>query len=161
MTNIQFEVNGETVQLAVEPHWTLLDILRNELNLTGTKSGCEIGDCCACTVIFEGRACNSCLVLAGELDGKTVLTIEGISDDGKLHPVQSAFVNHGASQCGFCTPGMIMASIALLNRDPNPSEDEIRLRLAGNICRCTGYTKIVEAVLVARNAMLTQGRAVK
>jgi carbon-monoxide dehydrogenase small subunit len=153
MQKVQFEVNGETVRLTAEPHWTLLDILRNELNLTGTKCGCEMGDCCACTIILDGRACNSCLVLAGELDGISVLTIEGLSKDGGLHPVQRAFVDHGAIQCGFCTSGMVMSTVALLNRNPNPSEDEVRLRLAGNICRCTGYTKIIEAVMAAGKAM--------
>jgi len=153
MPEVQFEVNGESVRLTAKPHWTLLDVLRNELNLTGTKCGCEMGDCCACTIILDGRACNSCLVLAAELDGSSVLTIEGLSKDGGLHPVQRAFVDHGAIQCGFCTPGMVMSTVSLLNRIPNPSKDEVRLRLAGNICRCTGYTKIVEAVMAASKAM--------
>ncbi len=161
MQKVQFEVNGQNVQLDVEPHWTLLDVLRRKLNLTGTKRGCEMGDCCACTVILNGRVCNACLVLAAELEGSSVQTIEGVTQNGKLHPVQQAFVDQGAIQCGFCTPGMVMSTLALLDRDPNPSEDEVRLRLAGNICRCTGYTKIIEAVMIAAKAMYAGDGEVK
>jgi carbon-monoxide dehydrogenase small subunit len=112
METVQFEVNGQGVHLDVEPHWTLLDVLRKKLNLTGTKRGCEMGDCCACTVILNGRVCNACLVLAAELEGSSVLTVEGVAKNDKLHPVQQAFVDHGAIQCGFCTPGMVMSTVA-------------------------------------------------
>jgi carbon-monoxide dehydrogenase small subunit len=161
METVQFEVNGQGVHLDVEPHWTLLDVLRKKLNLTGTKRGCEMGDCCACTVILNGRVCNACLVLAAELEGSSVLTVEGVAKNDKLHPVQQAFVDHGAIQCGFCTPGMVMSTVALLDRDPNPSEDEVRLRLAGNICRCTGYTKIIEAVMAAAKVIYAGDGEVK
>ena len=161
MEKVRFEVNGQSVQLDVEPHWTLLDVLRKKLNLTGTKRGCEMGDCCACTVILNGRVCNACLVLAAELEGSSVQTIEGVAQNDKLHPVQQAFVDHGAIQCGFCTPGMVMSTVALLDRDPNPSEDEVRLRLAGNICRCTGYTKIIEAVMAAAKVIYAGDGEVK
>ena len=161
MQKVQFEVNGQSVQVDVESHWTLLDVLRRKLNLTGTKRGCEMGDCCACTVVLNGRVCNACLVLAAELEGSSVLTIEGVAQNGKLHSVQQAFIDHGAIQCGFCTPGMVMSTVALLDRDPNPSEDEVRLRLAGNICRCTGYTKIIEAVMAAAKAIYAGDGEVK
>ncbi len=153
MTKVDFQVNGEKVQLDVEPHWTLLQVLRERLHLTGTRTGCEMGDCGACTVILNGRAVNACLVLAVEVNGGAVLTIEGLAKEGKLHPVQQAFVEHGAIQCGFCTPGMVMAAKAFLDKNPNPTEEHVRRGLAGNICRCTGYAKIVEAVLAASKAM--------
>lgn len=149
MKKVRFEVNGEMVNVDVEPHWTLLQVLRQSLNLTGTRSGCEMGDCGACTVILNGRAVNSCLVLAVEVEGGCVQTIEGLAKDGKLHPVQQAFVDHGAIQCGYCTPGMVMAAKAFLDKNRNPTEDEVRRGLAGNICRCTGYAKIIEAILAA------------
>lgn len=153
MKRIKFELNGEAVQLDAETHWTLLQVLRQMLYLTGTKSGCEMGDCGACTVILNGRAVNSCLVLAVEVEGGSVLTIEGLAKDGKLHPVQKSFVEHGAIQCGFCTPGAVMAAKALLDKKPNPTEEEVRRGLAGNICRCTGYVKIIEAVLASSKKM--------
>lgn len=149
MKKINFEVNGEKVRVDVEPHWTLLYILRHMLHLTGTRSGCEMGDCGACTVILNGRAVNACLVLGVEVEGGSILTIEGLRKDEKLHPVQQAFVDLGAIQCGFCTSGMVMAAKALLDKNPNPTEDEVRYGLEGNICRCTGYAKIIEAVLEA------------
>lgn len=155
MRRIFFEVNGERVEVDVEPHWTLLKVLREKLHLTGTRSGCEMGDCGACTVIFNGRAVNSCLTLVVEVEGGSVSTIEGLGKDDQLHPIQRAFIDHGAIQCGFCTPGMIMAVKALLDKNPSPKEDEVRQALAGNICRCTGYVKIIEAVLSASQAMNT------
>ncbi len=146
MRVITFELNGEQVRVEVEDNATLLEVLRERLGLTGTKRGCDTGDCGACTVILDGRAVNSCLVLAAEVDGCSVVTIEGLSADGRLHPVQQAFIEAGAMQCGYCTPGMIMSAKALLDHNPQPSERDIRKALAGNLCRCTGYVKIIEAV---------------
>lgn len=144
---ISLTVNGDAVQLAVPPLATLLDVLRNDLELTGTKYACGEGECGACSVLLDGRLVNSCLVLALECEGGEVLTIEGLGKNGSLHPIQSAFVEHGAIQCGFCSPGMIMATYALLEANPSPTEEEIRRALEGNLCRCTGYRKIVDAVL--------------
>lgn len=144
---ISFELNGDRMEVEVEPHWTLLHLLREELELTGTKSGCESGECGACTVLVNGEAINSCIYPVMEIDGEAVTTIEGIAKrSGELHPLQEAFVEQGAVQCGFCTPGMVMAAKALLDRNPNPTEEEIRHALAGNMCRCTGYVQIIEAV---------------
>ncbi len=144
---LAFTVNGEPVRLSVRPATTLLDVLRNDLELTGTKYGCGEGECGACSVILDGRLVNSCLVLAVECEGSRVLTIEGLQASGRLHPLQQAFVQHGAIQCGFCTPGMILAAYALLEANADPSEHEVRRALEGNLCRCTGYRKIVDAVL--------------
>ena len=146
-TELAFIVNGESVRLSVSPFATLLDVLRNDLELTGAKYGCGEGECGACSVILDDRVVNSCLVLALECAGSEVLTIEGLAAKGELHPIQQAFVAHGAIQCGFCTPGMIMAAYALLDTNPSPTEDEIRRALEGNLCRCTGYRKIIDAVL--------------
>ncbi|MCW8813489.1 MAG: molybdopterin-dependent oxidoreductase, partial [Chlorobium sp.] len=143
---IKINVNGTEYELAVKPSTTLLDLLRNQLLLTGAKKGCELGDCGACTVLLNGKAVNSCLVLAVEADGQNVLTIEGLAKGEKLHPIQQAFVEKGAIQCGFCTPGMILRTKALLDEKPDPSKEEIKKELSGNLCRCTGYTKILEAV---------------
>jgi carbon-monoxide dehydrogenase small subunit len=143
---LELKVNGEDYSLTVEPHRTLLEVIRNDLGLTGTKLGCGGGECGACTVILDGRAVKSCLMLALDARGKEIWTIEGLSRVGDLHPLQRAFVERGAIQCGFCTPGMIMASKALLDENPHPSEQEIKDALAGNLCRCTGYVKILEAV---------------
>jgi carbon-monoxide dehydrogenase small subunit len=144
---ITLVINGDEHSLAVRPNRTLAEALRDDLRLTGTKVGCETGDCGACTVLLNGRPVNSCLTLAMEADGQQVVTIEGIAPSGaELHPVQRAMVEHGAIQCGFCTPGMVMSSVHLLERAPDASEEEIRHELGGNLCRCTGYTKIVEAV---------------
>ena len=140
-------VNGELRDMLIDPRRTLLDVLRNELELRGAHRGCDSGDCGACTVLVDGRPVASCLMLAADCDGANVLTIEGVSSNGEWHPVQRAFVDKGGIQCGFCTPGMIMMSIALLNDNPHPTEDEVRSGLAGNLCRCTGYKKIVEAVM--------------
>jgi carbon-monoxide dehydrogenase small subunit len=146
---INVTVNGEPRELAVEPHWTLLETVREQLSLTGSKEGCGTGDCGACSMIVDGRLVTSCLLLAPEADGCEVTTIEGIARNGDLHPVQQAFIDSGGVQCGFCTPGMIMAAKALLDRNPHPTLEDVRLGLAGNLCRCTGYTKIYEAVLAA------------
>jgi len=147
---IELTVNGDPCTVAVQSNVTLLKMLREQLNLTGTKPGCGSGDCGACTVLLDGRPVNSCLTLAVETAGKTVTTIEGITPSGKnLHPVQRAFVERGAVQCGYCTPGMIMSAVHLLATRPNPTENEIRHAIGGNLCRCTGYTKIVEAINVA------------
>ena len=139
-------INGESVEAAVEPNQTLLQFLREDLGLTGTKHGCGLGDCGACTVIMDGKAVNSCLVLAIQAQGKDILTIEGLAVNGQLHPIQQAFVDKGAIQCGFCTPGMILSAKAFLDTNPEPSEHDIRTAISGNLCRCTGYQKIVEAV---------------
>jgi carbon-monoxide dehydrogenase small subunit len=144
---VSMTVNGEARELAVAPNRTLLDALRNEGSLTGTKKGCDVGDCGACTVIMDGRPVNACLVLAVEAEGATIETIEGLqSAYDRPHLLQQKFMEHGGAQCGFCTPGIIMMAKALLDENPDPSEDEIRFALAGNICRCTGYTKIIDAV---------------
>jgi len=140
-------VNGQPVRLEVAPHATLLEVLREQLELTGTKYGCGEGECGACSVILDGNVVNCCLVLALECQGSEVLTIEGLAANGRLHPIQQAFVEHGAIQCGFCTPGMIMATYALLQGDPTPTEEQIKRGLEGNLCRCTGYRKIIDAVL--------------
>ncbi|MDX0229463.1 2Fe-2S iron-sulfur cluster binding domain-containing protein [Sinorhizobium meliloti] len=144
---VSITVNGEARELAVVPNRTLLDALRNEGSLTGTKKGCDVGDCGACTVIMDGRPVNACLVLAIEAEGATIETIEGLQPAyDQPHLLQQKFMEHGGAQCGFCTPGIIMMAKALLDENPDPSEDEIRFALAGNICRCTGYTKIIDAV---------------
>lgn len=146
---ISLVVNGQQRELLVEPRRTLLDALRYDLGLTGTKEGCSNGNCGTCTVLLDGRAVNSCLVLAVEAQGKEVLTIEGLAQEGKLHPLQQAFVKEGAVQCGFCTPGVILSAKALLDANPHPSEAEVRRAIAGNLCRCTGYDKLVRAIMAA------------
>jgi len=146
---VTLTVNEELRQVQTQPNQTLLYLLRDDLGLTGTKDGCREGECGACTVLLDGEPVNSCLVLAGQADGREVLTIEGLARNGKPHPVQQAFVETGAVQCGFCTPGAIMAAVALLDRFPAPSDDQIRAALVGNLCRCTGYTKMVQAVRLA------------
>jgi aerobic-type carbon monoxide dehydrogenase small subunit (CoxS/CutS family) len=149
--DVTFAVNGETVHVAVSPSTSLLDALREDLELTGTKQGCGEGECGACSVLLNGKLVNSCLVLAAECAGAEVLTIEGLGRMGKLHPLQDAFVQNGAVQCGFCTPGMVMAAYALIQENPSPSEADVRRALEGNLCRCTGYRKIIDAVLAAAN----------
>lgn len=150
---ITLTVNGDRHSVAVRSSWTLIRVLRERLGLTGTKLGCGTGDCGACTVFLDGKPVNACLTLALEAAGRELVTIEGIAPSGEaLHPVQEAFVKHGAVQCGFCTPGAIMISVHLLKTDPHPTEAAVRHALGGNICRCTGYTKIVEAVLAASGA---------
>jgi carbon-monoxide dehydrogenase small subunit len=149
---IQLQVNGFEYEVLVKPHWTLLHVLREEIGLTGTKEGCGKGECGACTVIMDGEAVLSCLILAVQARGKAIVTIEGIARDGKLDPLQDAFVQHGAIQCGFCSPGMIMTSKAFLSKNPHPTKEEIKGALSGNLCRCTGYVKIIEAVANAEVA---------
>ena len=147
-------MNGDTYHIGVDPWRTLNEVLREQLNLTGTKLGCGTGDCGACTVMVEGRTVSSCLTLAVEMDGKDITTVEGLAPSGeKPHPIQGAFMDKGAIQCGFCTPGMEMSALYLLNRNPSPSEEQIRAGLSGNLCRCTGYNKIVEAIHEAAGKM--------
>jgi len=150
---ITLSVNGKSYEVAIESRQSLLQVLREELHLTGTKEGCSEGECGACTVILDGKTVDSCLIFGLEAEGSQVTTIEGLSDGlgshEALHPVQQAFIEHGGAQCGFCTPGMILAATALLEQTPNPSAEEIRWGLSGNLCRCTGYAKIIEAVQAA------------
>jgi carbon-monoxide dehydrogenase small subunit len=143
---VKFKVNGEGVSIYTYPSRTLLDVLREELNLTGTKRGCEIGECGACTVILNGKAVNSCLVLAPEVEGAEILTVEGLSKQGKLHPLQKSFIENDAVHCGFCTPGMLMIAKYFLERNPNPSIEDIKEAISGNLCRCTGYWPIIRAI---------------
>jgi carbon-monoxide dehydrogenase small subunit len=143
---IQFTLNGKSITREVPSHRLLLDLLRDEIGLTGTKEGCGTGDCGACTIIMNGKPINSCLVLSGELDGVDVTTIEGLKIGPELHSIQKAFIQDGGAQCGYCTPGMLMMSKALLDENPDPSEEDIRFALSGNLCRCTGYAKIIQAV---------------
>ncbi len=150
---IHLRVNGEDYEVEVEPRRRLLDVLRDDLGLTGTKEGCGTGDCGACSVILNGKLINSCLKLAVSADGADILTIEGLASDGHLHPLQEAFMEKGGLQCGICTPGMILAAKALLDENPRPTVEEIRIALAGNLCRCTGYTKIIESVQAAAEKM--------
>jgi len=148
LKHVKFQVNGEQRELDASPIKSLLDVLREDLFLTGTKRGCDSGECGACTVIMNGKAVNSCLVLATELDGSEIITIEGLGRSaGDLHPLQKAFIEKGAVQCGFCTPGIIMTAKAFLDTNPEPTEEEVRDAISGNLCRCTGYTKIVNAIL--------------
>src|SRR3954468_7368182 len=152
---LECTINGEPTELLVQPYHTLLETLRDTAGLTGTKERCGTGDCGACTVHVDGKPIASCLMLAMQVRGRSVRTVEGLAaDDGSLHPVQAAFVKHGVPQCGFCIPGMIMSATALLEENPAPSEDEIRLGIAGNLCRCTGYTKMVAAIVEASGASL-------
>ncbi len=144
---MELKVNGRSYRLEVEARKTLLELIRQDLGLMGTKKSCEVGACGACTVLLDGKAVKSCLVLALQGKGKDVLTIEGLSGDGRLHPLQEAFHEKGAVQCGYCTPGMILAAKALLDENPRPTEAEVRRAISGNICRCTGYVRIVEAIL--------------
>jgi carbon-monoxide dehydrogenase small subunit len=143
---ITLSVNGETYRVSVKPNASLLDVLRDELDLTGTKRGCDAGDCGACTVIMDGKAVNACLVLAMKADGRNIVTIEGLANGNKLDPIQEAFLQKGGVQCGFCTPGMVLSAKALLDKNPKPTKEEIKAGIAGNLCRCTGYKKIIEAI---------------
>jgi carbon-monoxide dehydrogenase small subunit len=149
---VRFKVNAEEREVLVDPRDTLLDTLRLNLGLTGTKEGCGDGNCGSCTVLIDGKAVNSCLVFTLEVEGLEITTIEGVQQWGKLHPLQQAFMDEGAVQCGFCTPGIIMAAKSFLDENPHPSEAEVRQAIAGNLCRCTGYDKIVRAVLKASEA---------
>jgi carbon-monoxide dehydrogenase small subunit len=144
---INFILNGQPVQVEIEPHLTLLQVLRDKLELTGTKEGCGMGECGACNVLLDGKTINSCIFPAMEVEGRSVTTIEGLIDvQGNLHPIQKAFIEYGAIQCGFCTPGMVLSSKALLDENPKPTEEEIRNGIAGNLCRCTGYLQIIQAI---------------
>jgi carbon-monoxide dehydrogenase small subunit len=153
MTHITTTVNGDEIEFLCEPHETLLDALRNHLNMTGTKEGCGSGDCGACSVTLDDRLVCSCLVLAVEAEGRSIGTIEGVSDKDQLHVIQQKFLEHAALQCGICTPGLIVSTRALLEENPNPTEEEARYYLAGNLCRCTGYDKIIRAVMDAAETM--------
>jgi carbon-monoxide dehydrogenase small subunit len=147
-TDLDITVNGVTYQMAVEPRKTLLEFLREDLNLTGAKEGCGLGECGTCTILLDGKPIKSCITLALQANGREVTTIEGMEKpDGTLHPIQQAFIDHGAIQCGFCTPGMALSAKALLDENRTPTEFEVRQAIAGNLCRCTGYQKIVEAIL--------------
>jgi len=148
---IRLQVNGEGREVLTEIHKTLLEVLREDLGLTGTKRGCDLGTCGACTVLIDGKPYLSCLTLAVDVQGREILTIEGLAVGGELHPLQKAFVEKGALQCGFCTPGMILTAKAFLDEHPHPSEGEIKKAISGNLCRCTGYVKIVEAILSSSN----------
>ncbi len=150
---ITLKVNGEAYEVEVEPHRTLVEVLRETLGYTGTKKSCNEGECGACTVIMDGKPVASCLVLALDAQGKEILTIEGLAKGEELHPLQVAFVRHGGIQCGFCTPGMIMSAKALLDQNPKPTTTEVRRAISGNLCRCTGYQQIVDAVMVAAKEM--------
>lgn len=156
--SLTLRVNGDNYQVYVDPWKTLQDVLREELGLTGVKIGCTTGNCGACTVLIDGKAVKSCLVLALQAVGKEIQTIEGLEKSGKLHPLQRAFIDHFAVQCGFCTPGMIMAALALLKENPDATDEDLKHGLHGNLCRCTGYVKIVEAVMAAKNEMQKEER---
>jgi carbon-monoxide dehydrogenase small subunit len=143
---VTLKVNGEIYDLMIAPYRTLLDVLREQIKLTGSKKGCDVGDCGACTVLLDGKPVNACLVLAATAQDREILTIEGLAQNGKLHPLQEAFVKEGAVQCGFCTPGILMSLKALLDRSPTPTLEEIKIAMAGNLCRCTGYSKMFKAV---------------
>ncbi|MBI2874193.1 MAG: (2Fe-2S)-binding protein [Firmicutes bacterium] len=153
MRKIALNVNDEEYSVEAKPHHSLLHVLREQLGLTGAKEGCGEGHCGACTVLLDGRPVNSCLLLAVEAEGARVTTIEGLAEGGRLHPIQEAFINQGAVQCGYCTPGMILSAKALLDEIPDPGEKEIREAISGNLCRCTGYVKIVEAIRAAGKAL--------
>ena len=146
---LNFSVNGEPAEALVDPDKTLLEVLREDLHLTGTKHGCELGECGACAVLLDDQPVLSCLVVSHECEGRSVVTVEGLTVDGRLHPLQECFADLGASQCGYCTPGILIAAKALLDREPNPSRDLIREALSGNLCRCTGYQQILDAVEAA------------
>ncbi len=145
-TILRMKINGKAVEVAVKPAWTLLRVLREELRLTGTKKGCEQGDCGACTVIMDGKAVNACLVLALQAESKEIETIEGLGTPDDLHPLQESFIENSAVQCGYCTSGMLMSGKALLDKNPKPNTDEIKQAISGNLCRCTGYVKIIDAI---------------
>jgi len=148
-TQLALTVNGETWDVVVPVHKTLLEVLREDLNLTGTKHGCELGECGTCTILVDGEPVLSCLALPVECQGRQIKTVEGMADGGRLHPLQQAFAELGAAQCGYCTPGILLTAQALLAENPTPTRDEVRVALAGNLCRCTGYTKILDAVELA------------
>lgn len=146
---VRFRVNARDVELDVDPMATLLDVLREQLGLTGTKKGCDVGDCGACTVLMDGKAILSCLTPVLQAAGKEITTVEGLADEGKLHPLQEAFIECGAVQCGFCTPGMLLSAKALLDQNPSTTREAVRVAISGNLCRCTGYRKIIDAIMLA------------
>ncbi|MEJ2717799.1 MAG: (2Fe-2S)-binding protein [Deltaproteobacteria bacterium] len=150
---IALTVNGDTYDLLVSPNQTLLEVLREKLGLMGTKRGCDLGACGACTVLMDGEAVLSCLLLAVDAAGKEIVTIEGLAEEGELHPLQKSFIEHGGLQCGFCTPGLIMTAKAVLDEDPHPTEESVKRKIAGNLCRCTGYKKVTEAIMSAADRM--------
>lgn len=150
---IALKVNQETFEIAVDPHRTLLEVIREQLNLTGTHKGCDEGECGACTVLMDGKPVTSCLVLALEAEGKEITTIEGLAEGESLHPLQESFVNKGGIQCGFCTPGMILTAKAFLDENPDPTPEDVKKVLSGNLCRCTGYTQIIESVMDAAKVL--------
>ncbi len=152
MQKISFQVNGQPVSVEAHSMERLLDVLREHLDLTGTKEGCGEGECGACSVFVDGELVNSCLIPVAQVEGKSLMTIEGVSKNGELHPLQKSFLHHGGAQCGICTPGMVMASLALLQKNPKPNREEIKEALAGNLCRCTGYMKIFDSVEKAANS---------
>jgi carbon-monoxide dehydrogenase small subunit len=157
--SIQVNINGKGIMASVEPRLLLVDFIRDVAGLTGTHIGCDTSNCGACTVLLDGATVKSCTLLALQADGRSVITIEGVAEEGRLHPVQEAFHQHHGLQCGYCTPGMVISSIHLLSKNPDPAEDEIRRGIAGNICRCTGYHNIVASVRAAANTMRQKGRA--
>ena len=144
---ITLKVNGNDYKMTVDTRMTLIEAIRDEIGLTGTKEGCGVGECGTCTVLMDGKPIYSCIMLAVEAEGKEILTIEGLADSDGLHPIQKSFIDHGAVQCGFCTPGMILTAKALLDENPNPTEEDVRKAISGNLCRCTGYSKIIEAIM--------------
>ena len=146
LIEIKFTLNGKLIAVEVPPHWTLLRLLREKLGLTGTKEGCGIGECGACTVLLDGMPVNACLILAPKVEGREVITVEGLGSRESLHPLQRSFVEHGAVQCGFCTPGLLMSSKALLEKNPRPTREEVKEAISGHLCRCTGYQQIIEAI---------------
>lgn len=158
MITVKFKLNDQNVETTVPDGETLLETIRNRFSLTGAKKGCEVGECGACTVLIDGVPTDSCLVLTGLVEGKEILTIEGLSKNGELHPVQQAFIDDGAVQCGFCTPGMILSAYALLKANPNPSDEEIKKGMSGNLCRCAAYVQIIEAVKNAAKKMSELGK---
>ena len=155
---IELKVNGESYEVAVDTHRTLLEVLRENLGLTGAKEGCSAGDCGTCTVLIDGKAVLSCITLAIDSQNKEITTIEGLAQDGKLHPLQQNFVDHGAIQCGFCTPGMVLSALPMLKKNPKPTPEEVKRSISGNLCRCTGYTKIIEAIMATVNSEVTGGK---
>ncbi len=144
--NLRFTLNGRMIHVMVPPHWTLLRVLRETLGLTGTKEGCGIGECGACTVLMNGKPVNACLILAPKAEGKSIETVEGLASQDSLHPLQKSFIQHGAVQCGFCTPGILMSAKALLEDKPHPDKEEVKEAISGHLCRCTGYQQIIEAI---------------
>ena len=150
---VRLTVNGEPSELLVEPYCSLLDLLRDQLHLTGTKRGCDEGDCGACTVLLQGKAVTSCMVLALDARDQEIITVEGLARGDRLHPIQEAFIKFGGVQCGYCTPGLIMSALGLLLENPHPTEEDVRFGIGGNLCRCTGYSKVVQAILKAAEAM--------